>query len=118
VEQLWRASLMLVTMLEETFLPGEALNRRASPDGEMPDPDRWRHRYSSSLERLRHAGVETVADGQAGAEEYGALRSRWDRLVTPLASAMAYGMDEIDPAGRCPLPTEGDKGGTRRGSTH
>lgn len=61
--------------------------------------DRWRRRYRSGVQRLRRAGIEVTADEQAGAEAYVSLRSRWDPLIARLAPAMAYRMDQIDPAG-------------------
>jgi hypothetical protein len=49
VEQLWRASPMLLTTLEATFLPGGAPDRGHVPHSEARD--RWRYRYSSALQR-------------------------------------------------------------------
>ena len=37
-------------------------------------------------------------DEPAGAEVYGAQRAGWDYLINGLVAAMAYAMDEIDPA--------------------
>jgi hypothetical protein len=114
VEQLERAALLLVTTLEETFLPGGAPDANEPPDG--PTLDRWRRRYSTALIRLRRAGIRTIADERAGAESYVLRRARWDRYITALAPSMAYDIREIDPAGdnpesesagRPPRPTEG-----------
>jgi hypothetical protein len=100
VEQLWRSSTLLTKTLRETFLPG----RHGSPE---PPPDRrtialWNRRYAAALRRLKQAGIETVADEQAGAELYASLRARWQSQVATLARAMGYKMNEIDPAGSEP----------------
>lgn len=54
VSQLWYAALLLLTSLEDTFLPG------GTPDtGQQPDArskERWRCRYVAALERFRRAG--------------------------------------------------------------
>jgi hypothetical protein len=98
VAQLRRAAMVLVTTLEDTFLPGGA------PDG--PDPphqqtlERWRHRYGAALVRLREAGIRTIADERVGAELYLSSRAGWDRYVAALAPAMGFDLAEIDPAGR------------------
>ncbi|MCR0984930.1 two pore domain potassium channel family protein [Roseomonas populi] len=103
VEQLWRASLILVSTLEEALHRGDAREQPRLP-GETPD--RWRRRYRSALQRLRRAGIEVTADENAGEEAYISLRSCWDPLIAGLAPAMAYHMDQIDPAGgyRCGEP--------------
>lgn len=44
------------------------------------------------------AGIQTLADEQAGTRRYAELRLTWDRHITPLAPEMAYSMDEINPA--------------------
>jgi hypothetical protein len=103
VTQLWRGSMLLVTTLEETFLP----------DG-LPDPpevldpltaERWRRRYFAALRRLRQAGIKTMADEQAGAEAYLDLRGEWDHYISELVPAMTYTLAEIDPAGQHPEST-------------
>jgi hypothetical protein len=97
VDQLWRASFVLVTTLEETFPIGGACEEARLLGEEAPD--RWRRRYRSGVQRLRRAGIEVTTDEQVGAEAYVSLRSRWDPLIARLAPAMAYSMDQIDPAG-------------------
>lgn len=95
VQQLWSVSLMLVSTLDETFLD------RAPKAGSEPiedDAEPWRARYFAALQRLRQAGQPVVANEEAGAELYVKLRRRWDPLIAALAPAMAYSMDEIDPA--------------------
>lgn len=96
VAQLWEASMMLLIMLENTFLPHGAPDREAQPDQQTRD--RWRARYHAALLRLRQAGIEITADGQAGAEAYIACRMQWDHHITNLAPSMAYRMEEIDTA--------------------
>ena len=76
-----------------------------SPDDGLPDEqtlERWRHRYHTALHRFRQADIRTIQDEDAGAENYLALRSRWDRFVTALARHMAHDMETIDPAGQDP----------------
>ena len=96
VAQLWEASMMLVTTLENTFLPHGAPDREAQPDQQTRE--RWRARYRAALLRLRQAGIEITADGQAGAEAYIFCRMQWDHHITNLAPSMAYSMEEIDAA--------------------
>src|SRR4029450_12541324 len=43
IARLWEASMMLVTTLENTFLPNGAPHRDAQPDEQSRD--RWRARY-------------------------------------------------------------------------
>jgi hypothetical protein len=97
VEQLRRASELLVQTLEQSFLGG-------TPDPAVgtgqPGSDRLRTRYDTALARLRRAGIETTADEPAGCERYVALRSRWEADIARLAPAMAYSLEEIDAAGR------------------
>jgi hypothetical protein len=38
----------------------------------------------------------------AGADSYVSLRAQWDGYITTLAPALAYNMDDIDPAGSRP----------------
>jgi hypothetical protein len=100
VEQFWRASLMLVTTLEETYLPGGAPRTPDTPDDQTRD--RWRRRYFAALRRLRQAGIKTIADEQAGAATYLSLRAQWDGQIKKLAPSLAFDMEEIDPAGSRP----------------
>ena len=94
VEQLWRASLILVSTLEEAFLRGGAREQACPLGGEAQN--RWRCRYQSAVQRLRRAGIKTALDEQAGAETYVLLRSRWEPLIAALAPAMACRVDQID----------------------
>jgi hypothetical protein len=96
VAQLWEASMLLVTTLENTFLPHGAPDRESQPDQQTRD--RWRARYRAAVQRLRQAGIEIPADGEAGADAYISCRRQWDHHITNLAPSMAYSMEEIDAA--------------------
>jgi hypothetical protein len=103
VQQLWSVSLMLVSTLDDTFLD------RAPEAGSDPidhEAEPWRARYLAAVQRLRQAGLPLVADEETGAELYVKLRGRWDPLIAALAPAMAYSMDEIDPARSRPQEAE------------
>lgn len=94
--RLWEASMMLVTTLENTFLPNGAPREDAQPDEQTQE--RWRARYRAALRRLRDAGVQTTSDPIAGAEAYISCRMQWDHHIVNLAPSMAYDMGEIDTA--------------------
>jgi len=95
VQQLWSVSLMLVSTLDNTFLD-QAPEAGTDPTDDKAEP--WRARYFAAMQRLRQAGLPLVADEETGAELYVKLRRLWDPLIAALAPAMAYSMDEIDPA--------------------
>jgi hypothetical protein len=99
VAKLWAASRLAITSLAATFLSGGAAHP-GPPSAEAKE--RWRRRYRVALRRLQQAGIRTVADEQAGARHYVALRAEWDGVVGQLASALAYTREEIDPAGTHP----------------
>jgi hypothetical protein len=96
IARLWEASMMLVTTLENTFLPNGAPHRDAQPD--QQSRDRWRARYRAALIRLREAGIQITGDPITGAEAYISCRMQWDRHIANLAPSMAYSMGEIDAA--------------------
>ncbi|MFL5335322.1 MAG: two pore domain potassium channel family protein [Geminicoccaceae bacterium] len=102
--QLRHASMMLVTSLEDAYLPGGLPEARALPDQQTVA--RWRRRYFAALRRLQQAGIQTASDKETGAESYVALRGEWDRYVAALAPSMAYDLAEIDPAGSAPEPAD------------
>jgi hypothetical protein len=101
VTQLWRAALLLLQTLTDHYLPGRA---EASPD--PTDQARWRGRYLLALRRLRQAGIRTVEDEGAGAENYVALRAEWDRYVRALSSALNFSTVEVDPVTADPESAE------------
>lgn len=92
------ASLMLVLTLEKTFLGREP--QRICCGDTLQNCDAWRARYYRALSRLAHAGVPVREDEATGARMYLEARSGWDRLIPPLAAAMAYSMEDVDPAGQ------------------
>jgi hypothetical protein len=94
ITRLWEGSMMLITALEETFLPEGARNQGADEQTR----DRWRARYDAALRRLRHAGIQTTDDPKAGADAYIYCRIQWDHHIASLAPSMGYSMTEIDAA--------------------
>ena len=86
---------MLVSTLDDTFLD-QTPETKDVPTEHNAEP--CRARYFAALQRLRQAGLPLVADEETGAELYVNLRRRWEPLIAALAPAMAYSMDEIDPA--------------------
>jgi hypothetical protein len=98
VDQLWRASMLLLSNLTKNFTPGETSVKQ--PNEQIRE--RWHRRYQSALRRFQQAGIETVADKTAGFEIYVSLRAEWDDLIASLAPLLAYEIEEIDPAGSRP----------------
>jgi hypothetical protein len=94
VAQCWRSAMLLVTMLEDVFVPGQAAPPRSLADAGTRE--RWRLRYMAALERLREAGIKTIADPAAGFEAYVSLREQWDGHIARLRPSMKYEADEID----------------------
>jgi hypothetical protein len=96
VEQLGRASNLLVRTLDDAFLATD----KSSPErgNESGDREEWRRRYVRALARFKQAGLETRADEKTGADEYVRLRAAWDGAIRQLAPALAYSMDQVDPA--------------------
>lgn len=97
LEQLWGSSMLLVTTLNDAFVPNTSSEHKESPNEE--DMVRWRRRFHLALNRLREAGIKTVADEEAGADRYVTLRSEWHPQICDLAPAMGYAAEEIDPIG-------------------
>lgn len=100
-KQIWLAVTEMITTLEGAYIPREEQVHVDGPD--EATRERWWRRYDAACRRLRAAGVETMADSDAGFEEYASLRSRWQGTVESLAKFMAYSMDEIDPEGCTPV---------------
>ena len=103
VAQVWQAGLALATTLEDSFVKGGA------PGPQPPEhavAERWRRRYFAALQRLRQAGIATIANEQEGAAAYVALRSCWERDLTKLARSMAFDIETLDPAGTHPETIE------------
>jgi hypothetical protein len=94
VVQCWQASTLLIEMLEQVFLSG-----RRPPDDMPPDGttrEHFRLRYFAAIDRLREAGIQTIADPNGGAGIYTALRERWSPRLARLAKPMLYDPGEIN----------------------
>jgi hypothetical protein len=77
------------------------LMRELVPEGRPVEPstadvDLWRVRYSAALSRLSAAGLHVCTDRDAGAEQYVALRRRWDGHLRVLSAELLYEWEEID----------------------
>jgi hypothetical protein len=95
VEDTWNASLLLLTTLEDAFIPGD-LPERAAPDAQTRSL--WRNRFFHAATRLRSAGITLTADLDSAAERYISMRSEWNSHIRNLAPSMLYSLEEIDPA--------------------
>lgn len=99
VAHLWEVALALVMALERSFGAAAPAKPHAEPDLVSR---KWTERFAAALRRLRRAGITVVADEEAGARTYAALRARWDGHVRALAPAMSYSQADVDPAGSGP----------------
>lgn len=103
VAGIWTSSLLVLTTLEDAFIPGD-LPERASPDAQTRS--RWRNRFLNAAARLQAAGITLAADLDSAAERYIYLRSEWNPHIRNLAPAMLYSLQEIDPALFAPAQKE------------
>ena len=95
ITQVWGASMLLLEMLEREFLSGHTVN---SEPVEFPNREQWQTHYFATVHRMQESGIRTIADLNAGAGIYNALREQWDGYLVRLGPAMLYDPDEIYPA--------------------
>jgi hypothetical protein len=95
VEQLWRGSMHLLSLLSMAFLP-QLLPQVTEQQIEEEQEERWRRRYFAGVRRLRQAGIRTISDEQNGAQTYISLRAKWDRFISAFADHMCHDMENID----------------------
>jgi hypothetical protein len=93
VTQLSAAALLLLTTLNNVFLP-----EKASAEANDADHRLWRIRFESARQRLKEAGISVTDDLQGSLQSYMEQRRRWDQLIFLLGSSMAYQPSEIDTA--------------------
>jgi hypothetical protein len=91
VAQLWSASLLMLRLLDKTFVHQSTAEGTASESA-------WRERYVKAMERLQRAGIPMINDEHAGAEYYIALRREWDADVRTLSRSMRLNLHEMDRA--------------------
>lgn len=94
VQDIWNSSLLLLTTLEEAFIPGD-LPERASPDAQTRSL--WRNHFFNATARLQSAGITLAAELDSAAEHYVSMRSEWNSHIRNLAPSMLYSLEEIDP---------------------
>ena len=103
VSDIWKSSLLLITTLEETFIPGD-LPERASPDAQTRS--QWRNRFFNAAARLQAAGIALTADLDSACDRYISLRSEWSPHIRNLGPSMLYSLQETDPAVFAPAKEE------------
>jgi len=94
LDQIWDGSLLLLTSLEETFLP------EGAPSSQPPVPTQralWDGRIDQAIAQLKVAGLATSERADAH-RKYLELRSQWDSHIQRLAPSMLYSMQQIDAA--------------------
>jgi hypothetical protein len=94
LDQIWDGSLLLLTSLEETFLP------EGAPSPQQPGPKQrvlWDDRIDNALDQLAASGLAMAQRGEAR-RKYLDLRSQWDGHIQRLAPSMLYSMQQIDTA--------------------
>ena len=65
VAQCWRAAMLLVGMLEEGIPASASRMRKVALPADAGARERWRARYMGAVERMRQAGIKTIADHAA-----------------------------------------------------
>jgi len=92
LDQIWDGSLLLLTSLEETFLPEDATSSRQPGQKQKA---LWEGRIDNAIVELTAAGLATSERTDAR-EKYLELRSQWDSHIQRLAPSMLYSMQQID----------------------
>jgi hypothetical protein len=95
ITQMWSGGLHLLRELARLFLPCWHPQPDHQPDEAIAQ--RWRRRYRAAIVRFKAAGIQTVADEQAGEDSYVALRQQWDALIIAFAHHMEHPMRQVDP---------------------
>jgi hypothetical protein len=93
VAALWGGGLQLLEGVAATFLPRAQLEEVGALEG---DTERaWRAHYRGAVAKLRAEGIAVVADVDAGADKYVALRREWGAYAVAFAAYMLYEWREI-----------------------
>ncbi|MGI0486743.1 potassium channel family protein [Pantanalinema rosaneae CENA516] len=87
--ELWCGGLHLLKELCHTLLP----KVRTQPQ-EIYESI-WREHYYQALERLKAEGITTIADPEAGADSYIAMRHEWSPYLAKLIKYMGYKPEQI-----------------------
>ncbi len=90
VAKLESGGLDTLTQLSESFL-GEISPSQPS------EKQAWRRRYFRAVELLQKKGVKTIADAEAGADEYVARREKWNAIVLSFSQYMEHKWCDIAP---------------------
>ena len=94
LDQIWNGSLLLLTSLENTFLPEGAARPRPPALAEV---EPWEQRLDRAMAMLQAAGLHTSELSDARSK-YLELRSQWNGHIQRLAPSMLYSMQDIDAA--------------------
>ncbi len=96
VFQLHDAAMLVMKILEKTFLPkgtpkpfGPAEIARAAPF--------WREHFYSAIACLRDVSIDLREDLEQGAQEYVEGRAEWEPFVEKLADGGAFDLHEVEP---------------------
>lgn len=89
----WGGGLQLLEGVSATFLPRAQLEEVEALEG---DTERaWRAHYHGAVAKLRAEGIAVVADIDAGADKYVALRRAWEAYTVAFVAYMLYEWREI-----------------------
>jgi hypothetical protein len=94
VEQTWRSTMTLLTVLAVAFLPEKLLDPR--PKSTTSSHEQWEARYRAAIAKLERAGIRTLERTDEGAQIYIALRMKWDPYILRFAEHMAQDVVNID----------------------
>lgn len=109
VQDMWHASLRLLSVTCDGLLPEEHSSKDAPFQPDAATRERWRSRYRAAVRRFKEAGIKTFPDEESGFQIYAALRSEWEPDAWRLAQAMLHDPAELDPAGARPQETADER---------
>lgn len=97
----YRGLIRSSAVYQLTASGSEALQELAPRTGDVRHPDdaqvaAWRRLFRQDVDILRSAGVAVVDDLDQGADEYVALRERWDAPLRALSTHMLYEWEDIE----------------------
>ena len=94
VEQIWRSSMQLMSLLTTSFLPDRLPDAKVPPN--TSSHDQWEARYRAAIDQLEQAGVKVLDPLDDGPEIYVSLRTKWDPYIRRFAEHMGQDLRNID----------------------